>query len=218
MGHVLGKVYALLLNTDSGMMVWLTGLKEKDVVELATASYMRAACSSPVQDPPTAPAVSPAAQSQPLRNKFAVYLSCVRGATPLGVLAPYLLEGAVTSRRERASLARFRCSCHSLRVETDRHLPAAVRPPRHLRSCRFCCSSAAEDEHHMVFDCPVYAPLRFQYADLFLSFSTCHDLGCFLDQRPDRVAKFVHACFDLRGSFATHMGPAGPDNAFLCNL
>ena len=148
-----------------------------------------------------------------MQRKWAPLARVMRLLCNLGELPPYLYEGEVTSERERASLTRFRCSCHHLRVERDRYLPAVARPPRHLRTCRFCCGSAAEDEHHMVFDCPCYAPLRFKFADLFLDFSTSHDLGSFLDQSPDRVASFIHACFELRNCFATHMGPAGPDNA-----
>ena len=63
-------------------------------------------------------------------NKFAHYIECVRGDTPLGRLPDYLVEGAVRDARYRAWLSRFRCSCHDLRVERDRYLPEAVKPPR----------------------------------------------------------------------------------------
>jgi hypothetical protein len=45
-------------------------------------------------------------------NKFAHYLECVRGDTPLGRLPEYLAEGAVRDARHRACLSRFRCSSH----------------------------------------------------------------------------------------------------------
>ena len=39
--------------------------------------------------------------------------------------------------------------------------------PRHERTCLQCASSTIEDETHMVFHCPTYDHLRFDYADLF---------------------------------------------------
>lgn len=145
-------------------------------------------------------------------GKFALYESSVRGKMPWGEMAPHLIEGAVGNARHRACLSRFRSSCHALRVETDRHLPVAVKPPRHLRTCRMCDSSElVEDEHHFVFACPLYSSLRFDFADLFST--DCPTLALFLNQlNQDRVAQFVHACFDLRRQM-TQMSLAGSVNA-----
>ena len=145
----------------------------------------------------------------PAANKFKTYLECVRGDTPFGELAPHLFEGVVRDTRHRASLSRFRCSCHDLRVERDRYLPSAVKPPRHMRTCLMCASSLVEDDLHMVFDCPLYAPLRFQFADLF---STSHSLDSFLYQNQDRLAQFVYACSETRRN-AAQMSFAGSENA-----
>lgn len=128
-------------------------------------------------------------------SKFACYLHSVRGDLPLGQLAPHLRVGAVRDSHHRASLSRFRCSCHDLRVERDRYLPASLKPPRHLRSCLLCASSAVEDEQHMVFDCPLYDHIRFEFAELF---STRHTLDSFLLQNQDRVANFIYSCTTLR--------------------
>ena len=136
----------------------------------------------------------------------------VRGGAPCGAIAPHLLLGAVRVWDHRVSLTRFRCSAHDLRVERDRHLPQAVRPPRHLRTCMFCCSSSVEDESHMVFHCPLYESLRFEFADLFSA--DRNNLATFLDQNPDRVANFVHSCFDLRSQVA-HMSLAGSGKAHM---
>ncbi len=143
-------------------------------------------------------------------SKFAMYVDSVRDSTPLGELAPHLVEGEVRNWRHRASLTRFRCSCHDLRIERDRYLPAAVKPPRHLRTCLFCTSGAVEDEHHMVFACPLYSQLRFEFADLFST--PCPTLGSFLSQRQERVAHFVHECLTFRRSIA-QMSLAGSANA-----
>jgi hypothetical protein len=139
-------------------------------------------------------------------NKFAVYLECVRGDAALGVIAPHLMLDAVRVWEHRVSLTRFRCSSHDLRVERDRYLPEAVKPPRHQRTCLLCGSGSVEDESHMVFHCPLYDSLRFKFADLFSA--TSQTLPCFLQQNQDRVAEFVHSCFTLRSQM-TQMSLAG---------
>ena len=152
------------------------------------------------QSLPYTPAATAAAATA--TNKFAFYMECVRDHTPLGELAPHLFDGAVRDSQHRASLIHFRCSAHNLRVERDRHLPGAVRPPRHLRTCLHCASSVVEDEHHMVFDCPLYDHLRFEFADLFTSPSS-HDLQSFLlHENQDRIAQFIHSCYTLRCTMA----------------
>ena len=144
-------------------------------------------------------------------NKFALYMDRVRGELPLGQLAPHLALGAVHDARHRMCLSRFRCSAHPLRVESDRYLPEAIKPPRHLRTCLICSSDSVEDEHHFIFICPLYSGLRFEYADLFSTDSPTLDQ--FLSQEnQDRVARFVYACFDLR-SQTTLMSLAGSRNA-----
>ena len=139
-------------------------------------------------------------------TKFAQYLEVVRGDAPLGQLAPHLCQHAVRDERHRACLSRFRCSAHALRVERDRHLPAAVKPPRHLRTCLICASDNVEDEGHFIFHCPLYDSLRLQYADLFST--VCLDVSSFLSQDQDKIARFLYACFELRSS-ATQMSLAG---------
>ena len=153
----------------------------------------------------------PAQARQPQAvNKFAHYVECVRGDTPLGRLPDYLVEGAVRDARHRACLSRFRCSCHDLRVERDRYLPEAVKPPRHMRTCLICASHAVEDEHHFIFDCPLYDTLRFQFADIFST--DCHTVACFLTKNPDRIAQYIYSCFELRRR-TTHMSLAGSEIA-----
>lgn len=140
-------------------------------------------------------------------NKFAFYLEHVRGDWPLGQMAPHLAVEAVQDDRHRSCLSRFRCSSHSLRVETDRHLPDAIKPARHHRTCLICASDSVEDEGHFIFSCPLYAGLRFDYADIFST--DCQTLEQFLSHpNQDRIAQFVYACFKLR-SQTTLMSLAG---------
>ena len=143
----------------------------------------------------------------PSSNKFAHYLEHVRGDWPLGQMAPHLAVEAVQDARHRSCLSRFRCSSHSLRVETDRHLPNAIKPARHLRTCLICASSSVEDEDHFIFSCPLYAGLRFEYADIFST--DCLTLDQFLSHpNQDKIAQFVYACFTLRSQI-TLMSLAG---------
>ena len=141
-------------------------------------------------------------------GKFALYIENVRGNTPLGQMAPHLIDNAVRDGRHRACLSRFRCSCHDLRIERDRYLPAAVKPARQHRTCLVCASDEVEDEHHFIFTCPLYHSLRFDYADLFST--DCHTVACFLSKNQDRVAKYIYTCTDLRRS-ATQMSLAGSE-------
>ena len=147
---------------------------------------------------PAPPGIAAAAATT---NKFGFYLEHVRGDTPLGELAPHLFEGAVRNQEHRASLIRFRCSAHDLRVERDRYLPAAAKPPRHLRTCLHCGCTKVEDEHHAVFVCPLYESLRFSHAELF---ATPHCLTAFLlQERQDRVASYIHSSYSLRRTMRT---------------
>ena len=153
-----------------------------------------------------------AAASQAASNKYAYYLDCIRGDLPLLQPAPHLLDPGIPPTH-RIALSRFRTSCTDLRIERERYLPAAIKAPRHLRHCLMCAATAIEDEFHMVFHCPIYDHLRFEYADLF-SFpeQSPPSLACFLSQDQKRVAAFIHACHILRRRYAC-MSLAGSESA-----
>ena len=147
--------------------------------------------------------------SAPSTNKFAYYLSRIRGNLPLPQMAPHHLE--VSNPAHRFALCRLRTSCHDLRIERERYLPPAIRACTHERTCLQCCSPAVEDEFHQIFVCPVYDHLRFEYADLFPS-DLPHSIPCFLSQNQTRVAAFIHDCQILRRRNAC-MSLAGSDSA-----
>lgn len=124
---------------------------------------------------------------------------------------PRFRKGSASAIYSLTEVTRFRCSSHDLRVERDRYLPAAAKPPRHMRTCLLCASQSVEDEHHFIFECPLYESLRFRFSDLFSTDgSTVH---CFLEQSQDRVAEYLYSCFELRRRTA-YMSLAGSDNAF----
>ena len=97
-----------------------------------------------------------------------------------GVVRPECLEAdsygrpayieAVRERYHRRALAELRTGVHWGAEETDRLLGAARRPPAE-RHCPHCARAGlpgrAEDTHHIVFECTLYADLRKLHKDLF---------------------------------------------------
>jgi hypothetical protein len=146
---------------------------------------------SPTPRTPAAPCTPP----PPAPSKFAYYLDTIRGGLPLGQPAPHLSE--VAHPALRTALSRFRTSCHDLRIERERYLPPAAQAPRPQRTCLQCASPHIEDETHMVFHCPLYDHLRFEYADLFPP-DLPPTIPCFLSQDQTRLAQFIHACLVYR--------------------
>ena len=191
-----GRVYADLHGTPYSAQD--AGHCQPEGCRASTPPFAHAASSSS--------AASLAARS----SKFAFYLDSVRGDVPLHLPAPHLLDPSIPPAH-RIALSRFRTSCHDLRIERDRYLPKAVKASRHERTCLMCASTAIEDETHMVFHCPIYDHLRFEYADLFPDHLP-PSLACFLSQHQTRVAAFIHDCHILRRRYAC-MSLAGSESA-----
>ena len=59
---------------------------------------------------------------------------------------------------------RFKLGGHNLRIELGRW---KNREPREHRVCLRCHEQALDDERHLVFECPVFEPLRRKYRHLF---------------------------------------------------
>ena len=60
----------------------------------------------------------------------------------------------------RKKLTKLRISAHSLAIETGRY--TNPKTPKTERFCKFC-KDKIEDEHHFLFICPKYEPLRLKY-------------------------------------------------------
>ena len=89
----------------------------------------------------------------------------------------------------RRLLSRFRSGCHGMCVDTGRW-EGNVYLDQGDRLCLVCNSSqAVEDEQHSLFDCPAYAPVRVQSADL-----SQHLDGCLV---ADFLSKFANLLFKL---------------------
>ena len=117
------------------------------------------------------------------------YMQHVRGGTVAAEeygRAEYL--DLVRERPRREALAQPRTGSHWLAEETGRW----QRPytPREQRICPHC-SGGVEDVAHMLFGCPLYAPLRQQFGALF---AEEHTVQSFLAQPAGPVARFAAAC------------------------
>ena len=129
------------------------------------------------------------AADNPAATKIRHYVTDVRGgtldATSLSTPAAYLT--AVRKRCQREALAQWRTGSHWGAEETGRWLGLS----REQRVCPHC-SGGTETVEHMLFPCPLYAPLRMRFADLFESCTTT--LFDFMQQPAVRLARFVSAC------------------------
>jgi hypothetical protein len=70
----------------------------------------------------------------------------------------------------RNILTRFRSGYHWLEICQGRY----SKTPRDMRCCPNCIG-VVEDEHHALFDCPIYDDLREKFSDLF--HDECRTLG-----------------------------------------
>ena len=125
-------------------------------------------------------------------------------STPLYVLQrprPPVHVRAAAGRQDREALAQLRTGSHWGAEETGRW----TRRPREQRVCPHC-HDGIEDAPHMLLTCPLYAPLRLNFPDLF---AEPHPPHRFLRQKPCRLAAFAAACHQ-RWLTATVALPAVP--------
>ena len=113
--------------------------------------------------------------------------------------ASYLSEVKCFSNRRL--LSRFRSGCHGLRVDTGRW-EDNVHLDRKDRLCLVCVSAQhVEDEHHFLFDCPVYSSIRASYANIFQRDWTVSDF--FASNETNTCGSFIRSCFYLRSNILT---------------
>ena len=110
--------------------------------------------------------------------------------------AHYLSEVKCFSNRRL--LSRFRSGCHGLRVDTGRW-EDSVHLDRKDRLCLVCRSAQqVEDEHHFLFDCPMYSSIRSSHASLFQRACSVSDF--FASCEPNACGGFIRSCFSLRSN------------------
>jgi hypothetical protein len=107
------------------------------------------------------------------------------------VYSPYL--STVKNRHFRNLLTRFRSGYHWLEICQGRY----SKTPRDMRCCPNC-TGVIEDEHHALFDCPMYDDLRGKFSDLF--HDDCRTLVKLFsfDQDYTKLARFLTLCRDRR--------------------
>ncbi len=102
----------------------------------------------------------------------------------------------------RRLLSRFRSGCHGLRVDTGRW-ENNVHLDRKDRLCLVCKSSQhVEDEHHFIFDCPLYSHIRAKHASLFQQTTFVSDF--FARCEPNACGGFIRSCFSHRSRNLTN--------------
>ena len=70
---------------------------------------------------------------------------------------------------KRIVLTKWRLSSHDLHIEQGRYTSPIT--PRADRTCK-SCASKIEDEHHVLFQCPLYNIVRLRFLDLFIRLNT----------------------------------------------
>ena len=118
-------------------------------------------------------------------------------------LPEYLTE--VRERRCRRGLTELRTGLHWGAEETGRRTVPFT--PREQRVCPHCplgrTEGRIEDACHIVFDCPLYAPERERWPDLFAGPPSLH---AFLQQPAPSLAQLTAAC-RRRGRQANGLPP-----------
>ena len=110
----------------------------------------------------------------------------------------------VNNVKHIAALSRFRLGSTCLNTETRR-----AGQPRSARHCNLCDMHIREDELH-VFECPAYAELRAEFADVVATIASTSptvdiDMRMMMDKGNDahawqRLAMFVHRAMKHRAS------------------
>jgi hypothetical protein len=145
-------------------------------------------------------------------RKRLTYSAYFKPTQPDQVPAYLRLDHAL--HKQIRKLARFRLSCHKLRIELGRH----ARPQRIAWSARTCtrCSAAhlatlscpIDDEHHMIFECEKFAHLRSEAAVFVPGMRRFvpgprsalqrarGSVRHFMDSDPHIVLHFISSCMD----------------------
>ena len=117
-------------------------------------------------------------------------------------MEPYYL---LSDRELRRAVAKFRCSDHSLRIETGRR--ENITPDE--RKCLVCTSSCVENEQHFLVDCQEYSDIRKEFFNMVQQEvplfnrmdSTCkfiYLLSCENSKVGKGLAKYLKKAFEIR--------------------
>ena len=156
----------------------LQPLSQQQVLDAALNQYLRR--------------VAAAAEDAEAHRKLHHHFVTVRGGgLDARSYTPAAYVPAVPSRVWRQALAQLRTGSHWGAEESGRHSGVA----RHQRTCQQCAQlggpGGLEDTAHIVFACPLYAPIRYRYPELVFE-GTLQD---FFQQPPLPLARFACDCY-----------------------
>ena len=138
--------------------------------------------------------------------------TCGGVVEPETLAKPHPVLSLVRERQRRQAFTQLRAGTHCGAEETGRS--KGPRVPREQRVCPHCSSGAIETVYHMVFECPLYARLRAQFADLFARLPAPNDLHHFLQHDDDkctiRLTRFATALYRTRAAAPAPPVPFDP--------
>ena len=108
---------------------------------------------------------------QTINNATTTYLTRYRDIC--GTEHNDCLYGQFLREDKRVIITKWRLSSHNIKIETGRYTTPST--PREDRVCSKCPSSV-EDEHHVVFQCPLYRRVQMKYQDLLLRLKSIPEL------------------------------------------
>ena len=113
-------------------------------------------------------------------------------------LEPYLVD--IKNTAMRSKVTKFRLSNHHLRIETGRR----DKIPKQERFCPFC-PTEVEDEHHFLFNCPIFQNLRQEYLEPIIGTITGFEVAPkniriqnLMSKVDFKLYKFISKGMDLR--------------------
>ena len=111
----------------------------------------------------------------------------------------------VTDYKFRKSLTKFRCSNHSLRIESDRKNNIDYEN----RICKLCTNGKVENEFHFLLECPFYENLRNKYLHQYRN-GNQNTFTMLLSSTNDvvinKLACYVHFAFKMRNQQLQEVG------------
>ena len=93
----------------------------------------------------------------------------------------------------RKNITKFRCSDHTLEIESGRHKKLRVEE----RICKMC-NIEVEDERHFLIVCPLYAELRSRYFNNYQENDIIDSLKCPDKPTAFRIGNFLMKAMKLR--------------------
>ena len=98
---------------------------------------------------------------------------CTRYKQMCGMKYNDCIYGQELREDKRVIVTKWRLSSHNLKIETGRYTTPTT--PHAERVCSECVNSV-EDEHHVVFQCPLYRNVQIEHRDLLLKLKSIPEI------------------------------------------